>query len=89
MAFVLPKNFLNCLYYDKLRQHINKNYKIIDIIDYSSDKYIDTDQNTCMFILQNCEGNNKKYIYKKNSNIIFNTKSNIEQIKVFMKKQKH
>ena len=88
LAFVLPKNFLNCLYYDKLRQHINKNYKIIDIVDHSSDKYIDTEQNTCMFILQNCKGDNKSFIYEKNSNIIFNTKSNIKQIKSFYKEAK-
>lgn len=88
LAFVLPKNFLNCLYYDKLRQNINKNYKILNIIDHSSDKYIDTEQNTCMFILQNCKGDNKSFIYEKNNNIIFNTKSNIKQIKSFYEEAK-
>ena len=88
LAFVLPKNFLNCLYYDKLKEYINKNYKIIDIVDHSSDKYIDTEQNTCMFILQNCKGDNTSFIYEKNNNIIFNTKSNIEQINSFYEEAK-
>ena len=82
-AFVLPKNFLNCLYYNKLRKHINKNYKILNIIDHSSDKYIDTEQNTCMCILQKCKGDNSLYIYEKNENIVFNTLLNIKKIKEY------
>ena len=39
MCFVLPKNFLNCLYYDKLRNLINKNYTILNIHDTSSEKF--------------------------------------------------
>ena len=45
MSFVLPKNFLNCLYYDKTRKHIIKNYNIINIIE-CNDNYIETKQNT-------------------------------------------
>ena len=40
MSFVLPKNFLNCLYYDKTRKYIVEKYNILTIIDCSSDKYI-------------------------------------------------
>ena len=28
LSFVLPRNFINCLYYDKTRQFIDKNFKI-------------------------------------------------------------
>jgi len=76
------------LYYNKLRQHINKECKILNIIDHSSDKYIDTEQNTCMFILQKCKGNNNKYIYEKNNNIIFNTIDNIKRIKKYYSESK-
>lgn len=33
LAFVLPKNFLNCLYYDKTRKFIVNTCKIINIVD--------------------------------------------------------
>jgi adenine-specific DNA-methyltransferase len=82
LSFVLPKNFLNCLYYDKLRVHISKKFKILDIIDHSNETYIDTDQNTCMFIIQKCEGcKNDKFMLKINGHIIFNTIEDIQKIK--------
>ena len=33
MSFVLPKSFINCLYYDKTRTFIHNNFTIIDIIE--------------------------------------------------------
>ena len=53
LALVLPNNFLNCLYYDKLRQHIYQNYTICHIEDHSQKKYLDTQQDTCVIIIQN------------------------------------
>ena len=85
LAFVIPKNFLNCLYYNKLREEINNEYKIIDIIDHSQCKYLDTDQNTCMFIVQKCKDNNSYFTYINNDNIIFNSKESIKQIKELCK----
>ena len=35
LAFVLPKNFLNCNYYNKLRHYIWFHFKIISIKDHS------------------------------------------------------
>ena len=32
LTFVLPKNFLNCLYYDKTRKHIIENFAILNIL---------------------------------------------------------
>ena len=83
LSFVLPKNFLNCLYYNKLRVYINDNFKILDIIDHSHDTYIDTDQNTCMFIIQKRDKKykNDKYMLKINGNVIFNSAINITHIK--------
>ena len=80
MAFVLPKNFLNCLYYNKVRDEIYKNYKIIDIIDHSKNEYLETEQNTCMFIIQKCKGKNNKFTFKLDDNIIFNSKETIKKI---------
>jgi len=35
ISFVLPNNFMNCLYYDKTRKHIIKNYNILNILNNS------------------------------------------------------
>jgi len=83
LLFILPKNFLNCLYYNKLRKHIYDNYKIINIIDCSNCNYIDTEQDTIIFIIQNIKGSNDNYSISINNNTIFNTSNNITKIKEF------
>ena len=74
LVFVLPKSFLNCLYYDKIRKHINENYKILAILDHGMSDYIDTSQETCSVIIQNSQNtsNNPKYVMMFKSNTIFN-----------------
>lgn len=52
LAFVLPKSFLNSLYYDKTRKHIFNNYKIIHIGNCDDD-YLETKQETVLVIFQN------------------------------------
>jgi len=52
LSFVLPNNFVNCLYYEKTRKYINDNYNILNIIE-CNDNYIDTKQETIILILQN------------------------------------
>lgn len=52
LAFVLPKSFLTCLYYDKTRKFIAENYRIIDI-QHCSDDYLETKQETIYIILRN------------------------------------
>lgn len=87
LAFVLPSNFINCLYYNKLREYIYQNFKIIDIIDCKEDKYLETQQDTIVLILQNTlqenkqNINNKKYILEINGYTIFNTENNIIKLK--------
>ena len=74
LAFVLPKSFLNCLYYDKIRKHINEKYKILAIIDHGMSDYIDTEQETCSIIIQNSQNTSKNssYVMMFGSNTIFN-----------------
>jgi len=84
LAFILPSNFMNCLYYSKLREMIIMNYKIINIIDCSSNNsYLETQQDTIIFIIQKSNeiDTNKFFYLKKNSHIIFNTPENIIKIK--------
>lgn len=52
LCFVLPKNFLNCIYYDKTRKYIFTNFVVQDIFQPSG-KYIDTQQDTIVIIVQN------------------------------------
>ena len=73
MCFVLPKNFLNCLYYDKLRNLINKNYTILNIHDTSNEKFLDTQQDTMIFTIQNKKPkSNSKWVIEKQGYTIFN-----------------
>ena len=63
LSFVLPTNFLNCLYYNKTRKFIYNNFKILTIIE-CNDNYIETNQETIILIVQ-----------KISKNIIKNTRS--------------
>ena len=83
ISFILPKNFLNCLYYDKTRKHIAENYSVI-MIDECSDDFIETKQETIIFIIQNNvpeKGENLKYILHQNEYTIFGTETNINELK--------
>lgn len=70
LCFILPKSFLNCLYYNKTRTFIYDNYTILSI-EECDDTYIDTEQPTIIFIIQKkkkenddaaaADSNNKKY----------------------------
>uniref|UniRef100_A0A6C0L9C4 site-specific DNA-methyltransferase (adenine-specific) n=1 Tax=viral metagenome TaxID=1070528 RepID=A0A6C0L9C4_9ZZZZ len=86
LCFILPKSFLNCLYYNKTRKHIYDNYLILSIIE-CDDNYIDTEQPTIIFIIQKNDSmdsrrENDKYILKHLANdyIIFSTCEVIERL---------
>ena len=85
LSFVLPKSFLNCLYYDNTRKYIVDNFKIIDIIDVN-DSYIETKQQTVIFTLQktsdvNQKILNNKYILKKDKYTILSLDKDIVVLK--------
>ena len=80
LCFVLPINFLNCIYYDKLRSYINSNYFIVNIINCNSSNYIDTQQETIILILHKTKNKfkNNNFCINLNKYFIFNDKSNIK-----------
>jgi len=80
LAYVLPKNFINCLYYNKARKFIIDNYSIIHL-SFANDKYLETTQETIILIIQNKKGDNDDYFIEKDELIIFNTIDNIKIIK--------
>lgn len=81
LSFVLPKNFLNCIYYDKTRKYIATNFKILNIIE-CKDKYIETQQDTIIIVIQNEKPiNNILYTINISEYIIFGTENNIKILK--------
>jgi adenine-specific DNA-methyltransferase len=89
LSFILPKNFLNCLYYDKTRKYIKNKFQILHIIDCNDDKYIETQQDTTLIIIQkqsNC--NNTEFILDTNYYTIFLTKENNIKIRELYKNSK-
>ena len=52
VCFVLPQNFLNCLYYKKTREYIYNNYTILDIQTLSS-SFLETKQETILLSVKN------------------------------------
>lgn len=82
LCFILPKNFLNCLYYNLLRKHIFNNYNILQIEHNSDNKFIDTSQETIILIIQNSKSvNNDLFGIYFNDYMIFNDKNTILDIK--------
>ena len=88
LSFVLPKNFLNCLYYDKTRKHIIQNYKILNIIE-CDDNYIETKQKTIILIIQNEKPIiNIPYSISISEYTIFGTQDNIKRMKILYNNSK-
>lgn len=53
LAFIIPKSFLNSLYYSQIRNYIKETCLIVKIDDYSDkNDFIDTDQSTFGLIIQ-------------------------------------
>lgn len=80
LSFVLPKSFINCIYYDKTRKFIDNSCTIIDIIK-CDDKYIETQQDTIIMIIKNTPSEtNSKFTININNHTIFGNSDDIEEI---------
>ena len=82
LSFILPKNFLNCLYYNKIREYIISRYTIITITDCDGE-FMETKQETIIFIIQNKKDEDKinnSYFIVINGYTIFGTNENIQKI---------
>jgi len=89
LSFILPKSFTNCLYYDKLRKYITDKYSILELIDCSDDSFIETKQETILFIVQNAvkpdTKENAKYMIHIGDYTILNTPENIVKMRELYK----
>ena len=83
LCFVLPNSFMNCLYYDKTRKYIKNNYRILDIIFFKDNKFLNTKQGVFIMIVQNANSNknSNEYILNINEYTIFNEKNKIKKLK--------
>ena len=81
LSFVLPKNFLNCLYYNKTRELLNKDCVIISIED-CCDEYIETKQDTVILTLQKKHhaSENEDYLLSLHGFTIFGNKDTISEL---------
>lgn len=80
LSFVLPKNFLNCLYYDNTRRLIYDNYTILNIVE-CDDNYLETQQDTIILIIQNKKGCNDDYVLNISSLTVFGIPEYIKKLK--------
>jgi type I restriction-modification system DNA methylase subunit len=91
LTFILPINFLNCLYYSKTRHLISTQCRIVSIVccdDISDSEFKHTQQNTIILTLkktlepkEELELYNNKYILRVFDDIVFNTADKIEELK--------
>jgi len=82
IAFIIPKSFLNSLYYSKIRNYIKETCSIVKIDDYSSlNDFIDTEQSTFGLIIQKnlvpTKAAECKYSMVFNDNFIFTDDSSV------------
>ncbi len=81
LSFVLPKNFLNCLYYDNTRKYINEHFQILEIKE-CIESFMDTEQETIIMIIKKIESkkvkevDNNEYVLYINNYTIFTEKTN-------------
>lgn len=82
LCFVLPKSFLNCLYYNKTRSMIYHKYEIINVMNCDDDSYIETNQETFALLLKKTDKfNNDRYTLKMGEFVVFGEEKNIEEMK--------
>jgi tRNA1(Val) A37 N6-methylase TrmN6 len=87
ISFILPKNFLNCLYYDKTRKYINAHFQILNIVECVNSKYIETQQATILLIIRKMGSNvisNEEFVLERSNYTIFATKSNCTKLKTLL-----
>jgi len=87
ISFILPKNFLNCLYYDKTRSYINAHFQILNIVECVNSKYIETQQATILLIIKKTSYNvinNEDYVLQRSNYTLFASKTNCAKLKTLL-----
>jgi hypothetical protein len=78
LSFILPKSFLNCLYYDKTRKYLNE-FQILHIVECNGE-YIDTEQETILIVIQKVDSKSNDKYCLSNDYTIFGTPDSIVKL---------
>ena len=89
LSFVIPQNFLNCLYYLKTRKLINKQFIIQSIVMCDEGGFIDTQQQTIILTIQKTTNIpkeerkrlNEPFVINTGEDIAFNTRDRVTRLK--------
>lgn len=86
LSFILPKSFLNCLYYEKTRAFIYHHFKLLLVME-CKDKYMETLQETVIVVIQKAKHitqltitSNNAFTFHYGNYHIFGTPDTIRQL---------
>lgn len=89
LSFVLPRNFQNCLYFNKVRQRLYIEFEILNLFE-CDDNYIETKQKTIVLIIRKKASMTKSILNKNKLFVVdqamnaLGTRENIKTIKKLM-----
>lgn len=87
LAFIIPRNFLNSIYYTKIREYIVLNYTILNV-KYIETDFLETKQEVIIIYIQNTTNTNLtnlKYYLNLNNIYFISNESNILKLKELTK----
>jgi adenine-specific DNA-methyltransferase len=73
LAFVLPTNFLNCIYYNPLRKYLAE-FNIMDI-SITTEQFLETAQEICVFIVQKSPKKHDRFVLRLGEIVLFKPQS--------------
>lgn len=84
LAFVIPKSFMNSVFYSKIREHILRTCRILDIIVFDQAEFIDTEQETFGIFLQKGtkESTESPFMIRMDNSVIFT--ENAQRLRVLL-----
>lgn len=83
LAFVIPKSFMNAAYYGKIREHILRTCRILDIMVFDQAEFIDTEQETFGIFLQKGNGSlESPFAFRIGDNWVFT--ENAERLRTLL-----
>jgi len=83
LAFVLPTNFLNCIYYNPLRKYLAE-FNIMDI-SITSEQFLETAQEICVFIVQKSPKKHDHFVLRLGEIVLFKPQSDNVKIQRLLK----
>jgi len=83
LKFVIPTSFINVMSFNKVRRFIVENYTIVDVIMFSTNKWLNTTQRSMGIVIKNEKGSNKKYSITFGDLCLIHDKASISTLKKY------